>query len=319
MTPERRAGGEVRVSGRTLTGTAMPYGTVSPGFRERFEPGAFGEVRAVDLNLQHDPAVVVARGATLTDGPRELSVRADLPEGSAALKLVKRGALRGFSVEFRAKRERRDAAGVRVVEAATLTGLALVDRGAYPGATAEVRARSGRRMRSRIPYDAGLARECIAQRGPGSGGTCVPIAKFTKMAGEAMAEQMDRAFAELERDVLVVAGDYKRPLGSVRKGTLRGKSTDDGLELEVDLPAGAIGDEIVAANEAAGVIVRPLIDFDRSEFVDGPEGREYTKPHLRAFLVGATDTKAGWPDPTIDYGDPEGRAAPAPARRRVWL
>ena len=120
----------------------MPYGTISPDFAERFEPGAFGEVRAVDLNLQHDAAVVVARGASLVDSPAALSVSATLPEGAAALALVKRGALRGFSVEFRATRERRDAGGVRVVEAATLTGLALVDRPAYPAAAAEVRARA---------------------------------------------------------------------------------------------------------------------------------------------------------------------------------
>ena len=201
-----------------------------------------------------------------------------------------------------------------------LTGLALVDRGAYPGATAEVRARSGRTMRSSIPYDAALACECIAQMGPGSGGTCVPMAKFTKAAGDEMAAMMDRAFAAAERDILAVAGNYRRPLGSVSRGTLRATSTDDGLELEIDLPAGAVGDEIVAANEAAGVVARPLIDFERSEFTDTDEGRVYTRPHLRAILVGATDTKSGWPDPTIDYGDPESRAAPAPAgRRRLWL
>ena len=102
--------------------------------------------------------------------------------------------------------------------------------------------------------------------------------------------------------------------GRSRKARSGGGQTDDGLDLEIDLPAGAVGDEIIAAHEAAGVVIRPLIDFDRSEFTDGPDGREYTRPHLRAFLVGATDTKAGWPDPTIDY-DVEGRAAPV-ARRR---
>ena len=133
MSIEYRAGVEFRVAGRTLSGVAMRYGDVSPDFRERFMPGAFGEVRTVDINVQHDPALVAVRGALLTDTARELRVRADLPEGSAALALVRRGALNGFSVEFKPKSERREA-GVRVVERAVLTGLALVDQGAYPSA-----------------------------------------------------------------------------------------------------------------------------------------------------------------------------------------
>ena len=314
MNPEHRAGCEFRVQGRTLSGVAMRYGDVSPDFRERFLPGAFGEVRSLPVNLQHDPGIVVAADALLADSPRELRVRADLPEGSAALALVKRGALNGFSIEFHAKAERREA-GVRVVERADLTGLALVDRGAYPGATAEVRARSGRRLRSKIPYDKSLACECIAQSGPGSGGTCIPMVRFSQYAGELMADALGEA--ERQRDILAVAGNFRRPLGSVSRGTVRATSTDDGLEVEIDLPAGAVGDEIIAANEAAGVIVRPLIDYDRSEFTDGPDGRTVTKPHLRAFIVGATDTKEGWDDAVIDY-DGEARAAPE-RRRRLWL
>ena len=318
MNPEHRAGSEFRVAGRTLTGKALVYGDLSPDFNERFVPGAFGpDVAAPVLNLQHDRGMVIlpAGGYVLTDTARELQVRAELPPGSAALQLVKRGALNGFSIEFKPKSERREA-GVRVVERAELTGLALVDRGAYPGALAEVRAKSGRRLRSKIPYDEFLACECIAQRGPGSGGACIPEARFTKMAGELMADAIGEA--ERQRDILAVAGNFRRPLGSVSRGTVRATSTDDGLEIEVDLPAGAVGDEIIAANEAAGVIVRPLIDYDRSEFTDGPDGRTVTKPHLRAFIVGSTDTKKGWPDAVIDY-DGEARAAPEPRRRRLWL
>ena len=317
MNPEHRAGCEFRVAGRTLSGVAMRYGDVSPDFRERFVPGAFGEVRTVDVNLQHDSALVAVRGAVLTDSPRELRVRADLPEGSAALALVKRGALNGFSIEFHARAERREA-GVRVVERADLTGLALVDRGAYPGATAEVRARSGRRLRSKVPYDASLlACECIAQSRAGlRRRRASQWFDSAKMAGELMADALGEA--ERQRDILAVAGNFRRPLGSVSRGTVRAVSTDDGLDVEIDLPAGAVGDEIIAANEAAGVIVRPLIDYDRSEFTDGPDGRTVTKPHLRAFIVGATDTKEGWDDAVIDYGDPESRAAPE-RRRRLWL
>ena len=137
MKPERRTAA-FRVAGRTLTGAALVYGDVSPDYRERFMPGAFGEVRAMPVNLQHDPALIVVREAALTDGPRALEVRADLPEGSAALDLVQRGALNGFSIEFNAIAETR-VAGIRVIERAELTGLALVDRGAYPQSVAEVR------------------------------------------------------------------------------------------------------------------------------------------------------------------------------------
>ena len=329
MAVEHRLAPEFRVSGRTLSGRALVYGDISPGYRERFLPGAFGDVRTIPINLQHDSSIILAPDALLTDTRRELRVRAELPERSAALALVKRGSLSGFSIEFHARAERREA-GVRVVERASLTGLALVDRGAYPQSKAEVRAhraRSGRTLRSKVPYDLDLACECIAKSGPGSGGACVPLARFTKMSGDLMAETIADALGEVDqilngRDVLAVSGNYKRPLASASKGTLRAKSTDTGLELEIDVPVGTVGDDLVAANESTGVVVRPLVDYDRSEFTDTDRGREVTKPYLRAILVGATDSKEGWPVPRIDYDGDGDRAAPAPAperRRRAWL
>lgn len=134
---------EFRVEGRRLVGVAMPYGEISPEHRERFEPGAFGDVRLVPVNLQHDRSVTVGEGE-LTDGPDALRVSLEVPAGYRDL--VRRGALNGFSVEFRATDEVR-VEGVRVVRAADLLGLALVDRGSYRGATAEVRARSPERVR----------------------------------------------------------------------------------------------------------------------------------------------------------------------------
>ena len=140
MEPERRYA-DFRVSGRTLTGRAIVYGDTSPQFRERFMPGALSPIPDVALNLQHDSRVVLLEAGdfVLADGERALEVRAELPAGSAALQLVQRGALSGFSIEFHAREERREA-GIRVIERAELTGLALVDKGAYPASTAEVRA-----------------------------------------------------------------------------------------------------------------------------------------------------------------------------------
>ena len=133
--------------------------------------------------------------------------------------------------------------------------------------------------------------------------------------GDEMAAMMARA----ETDVLAVAGNFKRPLGSVSRGTVRARSTAGALEIEIDLPAGAIGDEMVAAHEAAGLVIRPLIDPTRSEYLDTDRGREYSNPHLRAFIVGSTDTKAGWPDVVIDEVLEDAPIPPAQKRARLWL
>ena len=59
------------------------------------------------------------------------------------LQLVRRGALRGFSIEFNALEERQ-IGSIRVVSKAELVGLALVDEPAFPGSAAEVRAARGK-------------------------------------------------------------------------------------------------------------------------------------------------------------------------------
>ena len=324
MTVERRAAGEVRAEGRRLSGTVMRYGDVSPSHRERFEPGSLRMADAVHLDLHHDVERAVAwmpgGGLTLDNGREALSMRAELPPIPAAdraLAEVRAGRTTGLSVEFRADRERRDG-NLRVIEAATLSGIGIVRAPSYGQSQVEARAKSGRTLRARIPYDTQLACECIAQRGPGSGGECIPIVRFNTAAGEAMAD----AIASAEREVLAVFKDYSRPLGSARRGSLRATSSGEGLDLEVDLPSGEAGDLAVSASEVAGVIARPLIDYDRSEFQDEAAGRLVIRPHLRAILIGATDARDGWPDARVDYDAEKAHAdAPRSPDRRIprWL
>ena len=127
---------------RRITGTAMRYGDVAVlpwGDKERFEPGAFGEVAGADviLNIQHDRAQPIARtlGGTLrlSDSSGELTIDATLPDTPAAngaLANVRAGILRGFSVEFMPKETRKED-GVIIVEKASLPAIGLVDRPAY--------------------------------------------------------------------------------------------------------------------------------------------------------------------------------------------
>ena len=319
---ERRTGGELRAEGRRLSGTVLRFGDISPSHRERFEAGAFAFADAVPLNLHHDPERAVAwqpgGGMELRQDNEVLSMSAELPPIPAAdraLAMVRAGQATGLSVEFQPVRERRED-GLRVVEAALLTGIGIVRSPSYGGSRVEARAKSGRTLRARIPYDTELACECIAQLGPGRGGACVPMVRFQQYAGDLMAEAIQNA----EREVLAVFKDYSRPLGSARRGTLRAVSTDDGLDVEIDLPTGEAGDMAVSASEAAGIIARPLIDYDRSEFMDTESGRMVERPHLRAILIGSTDAREGWPDARIDYdGADTERAEARGQRRRLWL
>ena len=146
MKVERRSA-EVRAGeGRTLAGLALPYGTetrIGAG-RERFMPGAASSTGEAVLNLHHRADRPLAREpGTLSFESRDdgLHVVAELPatrEADDALELVRAGVLTGLSVEFRAVRERQ-LGGVRVIEAARVSGLAVVARAAYPTTTIEAR------------------------------------------------------------------------------------------------------------------------------------------------------------------------------------
>jgi len=148
MQPERRYA-ELRADGRRLAGVAVRYGDTAalPWGEERIEPGAFGDVASADvvLNIQHDRGRPLARtggaGLDLRDSPAALEVAAELPDTRDAadvLAMVRSGVLRGLSIEF-VPRAERDDAGVRVIEAADLVGMAVVDKPAYPASALSAR------------------------------------------------------------------------------------------------------------------------------------------------------------------------------------
>ena len=315
---EHREGCEFRVQGRTLSGVALRYGDISPDFRERFEPGAFGTVARVALNLQHDRGMVITPDAMLTDSPRELRVRADLPAGSAALKLVRRGALSGFSIEFHSRAERQEG-GIRVIERAELTGLALVDSPAYPASGAEVRARSGRTLRQRIFANRNLRCQCAAV-------SC----KWARLAAGPLREAIEEAFQEAV-EIIAVRGSYGTPLASKSAGSVRARMDGDDAIVDVDLPTGPDGDAVLRDVENTGaVLVRPYLDRDLSEGTEealraaGDDERVmvYRRIVIRSLVVGATDAIDNWPTPEL-VPTPEQympRVAVEPERRRrVWL
>ncbi len=316
MKRERRRGGELRAEGRRLSGVVMAYGDVSPSHRERFESGSLRLAEAVHLDLHHDALRAVAwhpgGGLDLRQDGKSMRMVAELPPipaADAALEQVRSGRATGLSVEFRAMKERREG-GLRVIEAATLTGIGIVRSPSYGQSQVEARRRSGRTMRATIPADAEVECRC-------SGAEC----KFARVTGEAMQEAFDEAFRQFEREVIAGFGGYDMPLASASAGTLRGRVNGDGDgEVEIDLPDDTNGAATVAAHEAAGVIVRPHIDSQDAESTVEGETRIYTRAPLRAFLVSATDARRGWPAPQLVATPDELAATTTPRRRRrAWL
>ena len=317
---ERSAPLEVRAAGRTLTGEAVRYGEQSNDRPERFEAGAFAPLGPLALNLQHDPAVVLASTGdrlAVTDTPTALEVRAELQPG-AGLSLLQRGALRGLSVEFRALAERRDG-GVRVIERAALEGIGLVDSPSYRGRLELRRGYGGFSLRSTVPARARLRCEC--------GGDA--LCKWAMFIPEALEEMFDRVFegaaeriiAKAEgraaHEVIAVWGSYDRPLASVSRGTLR-RAGRHGVE--IDLPDDDNGRAVLAAHEAAGVIVRPHLDMDESTYEQDGDTLTYSRATVRAFIVSATDARQGWPTPEIvPVAAPESEPEERRHRRKVWL
>ena len=147
--------------GVVVQGTAMPYNEdadIAGMFKERFLPGAFGDVERADVvvNVQHDRGRPLARsgndgGLVLHDGPTALRAEVLLPdttEGRDTAVLLKRGVLAGFSVEFRIDEkdgESWQGDSLRVISRAELRGIVIVDRPAYDAATAEVAKRASQR------------------------------------------------------------------------------------------------------------------------------------------------------------------------------
>ena len=148
---ERRAAlGEIRVEGRKLTGTVMPFGEISPSHRERFAPGSLRLADVVHLDLDHDPERAVAwlpdGGLELASDEEAMRLAAELPPIPAAdraLDDVRTGKVGGLSVEFRAVKET-VVDGIRVIEEALLIGVGLVARPSYSAASVEARSRRRR-------------------------------------------------------------------------------------------------------------------------------------------------------------------------------
>ena len=249
---EYRTGLEIRADGRTLVGAAMRYGDLSPSHRERWEPGAARVSPDLAPTLGHRTGRVLAYGSDVEveDRPDALIVRARLPRtevAEEALAGVANGRYRGWSVEFRPERERRDPSGIRVIERAAVPGLALVDAPSFPGSTVEARRRLGPTLRGSVPTGRALDCRC-------PGGECDTI------------EFSPDAFAGLE-EALATTGRMDQTVG---RAILTPGRSGSPLDIEVELlDVAAARDLVSLISGQVPIFLRPLVDLQASDIVEG--------------------------------------------------
>ena len=226
MLTERRYSALTAGAGRELSGTAITYGEVAslPWGRERFEAGAWESLADIRMDVQHVRARIIARtgggGLELSDGPEALRIRAvpeQTREAEDALRLVRRGVLRGLSIEFRATETRMER-GIRIVERAELAAVSLVDSPAYPSSVPEVR-RGGLGLGGSFRYGALRVRSNTER-----------VRKVRVRRGA-----FSHSLADRKREIsLQVGNDPGKLLASRRAGTLDLEDAEDALTFGVE-------------------------------------------------------------------------------------
>ena len=319
-TTERRFS-ELRQEGRRVSGVLLRYGDVAalPWGRERFEPGAFGDVTGADviLNTAHERARPLARtgggGLELIDTREALNIRATLPitqDANDTLSLIKSGVLRGLSLEFSSIAERMEG-DTRILERAELRGLAVVDRPAYSDSLVTARAE-------------------LRQRGRGIGGSFFyGRDRVTSATGRKRKQRISSgafrfALEDPDREISLLLGrDYDKPLASRLSGALTLEDTREALRFDVaTLPATSYVNDYRELVSSAAVLfgVDALFQIPPRDVVpnaveivpdtENPEVEiEVVHEALLTALVVVTRQPRGNP----------GAVEPRQKRRQVWL
>ena len=289
---------EARQAGNLLLGEVV-YNREALDRAELFAPGAFTSVAdPLVLRLQHDrgrsPAATTAdHTLTVEDTETSLKLEARLRPGSAEHQLVVRGALTGLSVEFVAREETRNSAGVRIISDAHLDGIGLVDMASYQFRV-ELRAKMrGAWFSATIPSGEEMACRC---QGPSCDRVMFEAGSF-----------------DLGESTLGVGGGgFSNVLGSLNRKTLIAQETSKGLQIGLTDPNTETAQRIISDAAVADMFARPILDLEGSEYQDRDGLRVFTVARVRAILIKPTDTDQGHIPAEIE-------GIPLEARRRLWL
>ena len=319
--PGERRFSELRQEGRTVSGVLLRYGDTAslPWGRERFEPGAFGDVDRLDilLNSHHERARPLARtgggGLELIDTREALNIRATLPrtqDGIDCVALFLGGVLRGLSLEFSAVAERMEG-DTRIIERAELRGLAVVDKPAYSDSLVQARAE-------------------LRRRGRGIGGSFhYNRNRITSSSGRKRKQRVEPgafkfALEDPDREISLLLGrNYDQPLASRLAGSLKLEDTREGLRFDVDtLPdTSYVADYRAAVSSGAALFgVDALFQIPPRDVVPNAVKTvpDTENPEVEVEVVSEAVLTALAVVSRQPRGNP-GAVEPRQKRRRIWL
>lgn len=256
---------DVNTETRTITGIAVPYGqdTNIGGYKERFNRGAFGDVKDVKLFYGHsDPIGLVTKGEDTDEGFLVEARISKTAKGDEVYTLMRDGVLNRFSVGFLPVKHSMDG-DVVVREKATLKEVSVVPFPAYDGATvSEVRNTSVSNTNSQEKEDINMSNETNAD-----------VADL-----RASIESVEREIAILKTADVVDTAPQFRSGGEFLKGLARG---DEGARMVVrDFATSVEADNVRPTwqNEALKLVneQRPLMNlFDKGVLPATGNGVEY--------------------------------------------
>lgn len=315
---------------RVVSGVAMRYGDVAKmpwGDKERFAPGAFGDVDRADvvLDFMHERSRPLARtggaGVKLSDSRLELRIEATLPntkDADDALELVRAGVIRGFSVTFVPDEVCHDhKERMTTIEKAQLPRIALVDKPAYPMSKIDSRkepAMAGEQDRG-LDEDTRaelrkLVEEVVAEnaKGDGEGRADVTgmidsiVDKVSDKLGEQTRAQVEAALAERDAAKAAEAKAEEERKAAEAKAEADRKAAEEAAEDRAELLQ-MVTPLLPEDTETRGKSNHELLVLAVGDEVDGAEDR--SEDYLLAKVEGIRERR-----------DDAGSNTPPPSQKR---
>ena len=269
---------ELQAQGNEISAVVMRYGDISAphtdGLRHQFMPQSIELADDPMLTLFHKRELPVSRGLTWEHDDTALRFTASIPStasGRQAREYLDAGIVAGVSAEIHPIVRRREG-GLLVYESALLSAVSLVDKPAFP---------QSRITRFGLEWDPGIG-AIEYQRARGITATILKgLPVITSLSRKRKIELVKDGVFRFAENVILLDGDYSRPIASTAAGGLAVAQTAESITFTLNTRK-IVNTPLVAefnAKLAAGLVqgMSPGMVVVDSEVVQDADGFALTR------------------------------------------